>query len=248
MRALCSIIFIGVLTTSSIAGDLARSFDEASALAIAQDKDPAAQTYGKRDLMPYYQQKYPSVFQSCLRTTEHRDTKSFVFVLAVGHDGRVLRIYTDHETNIFACARQTLEKDEFPHPPVSPFYMRVTMNFDNSGTGATSANVSFQQAAAYADAQDEDPTIQEYVQRDLKPYYQRRYGPIFRSCLASTDHPDKSAFSFVAAIGKDGRVVHLFIDNETNIFTCVRQTLEKDEFPHPPVAPYYMHMSMSFAK
>jgi hypothetical protein len=248
MRKVCCIIFISLLTNFATAGDLARSFEDASASALALDKDSTAHAYGTRTLMPYYQQKYSSVFQSCLRTTEHRDTSSFAFVLALGQDGRVLRIYTDHETNIFACARQTLEKDEFPHPPVSPFYMRVTMNFDNSEAGDVSLNSSFQQVAAFADTQEEDPATQEYAQRDLKPYYQRKYGPIFSSCLASTDHPDKSPFSFVAAIGKDGRVLHLFVDHETNIFDCVRRTLEKDEFPHPPVAPYYMHMSMSFAE
>ncbi len=68
------------------------------------------------------------------------------------------------------------------------------------------------------------------------------------SSLASTDHPDTSPFSFVVAIGKDGRVLRLYIDHETNIFTCVRQTLQQDEFPHPLAAPHYFHVSMSFAK
>ena len=79
--------------------------------------------------MPYYQQKYSPVFQSCLASTDHPDTSAFSFVVAIRADGRVLRLYTDHETNIFACVRQTLQKDEFPHPPVSPYYMRLSMNF-----------------------------------------------------------------------------------------------------------------------
>ena len=41
----------------------------------------------------------------------------------------VLRLYVDHETNMFACVKPTLEKDEFPHPPFAPYYMHVTMNF-----------------------------------------------------------------------------------------------------------------------
>jgi hypothetical protein len=248
MKKLYTIVFISLLTTSSIAGDLASSFEQASALALAQRKDPAVQTYGKRDLMPYYQQKYMPAFQSCLTTTEHRDTSPFVLIAAIGKDGRVLQLYTDHETNIFACVRQTLEKDGFPHPPVAPFYMRVEMNFVDSGADDTAANSSFKQAAALGDAQDKDPATREYVQRDLNPYYLQKYGPIFNSCLASTDHPDKSPFSFIAVVGKDGRVVQLYVDHETNIFACVRQTLVKDEFPHPPVSPYYMHMSMSFAQ
>jgi hypothetical protein len=49
--------------------------------------------------------------------------------MAIGTDGRVLRLYTDHETNIFACVRQTLQQDEFPLPPTSPCYFHVSMSF-----------------------------------------------------------------------------------------------------------------------
>jgi hypothetical protein len=84
---------------------------------------------------------------------------------------------------------------------------------------------SFKQAAALADAQDKERAAQAYIHLDLKPYYEKKYSLVFQSCLASTDHPDTSPLSFVAAIGKDGRVLRLYIDHETNIFACVWQTL-----------------------
>jgi hypothetical protein len=105
---------------------------------------------------------------------------------------------------------------------------------------------SFKQAAALGDAQEKERATQAYIHLDLMPYYQKKYSPVFQSCLKTTDHPDTSPFSFVAAIGKDGHVLRLYIDHETNIYSCVRQTLEKDEFPHPPLSPYYLHVSMSF--
>ena len=129
MKKLCSIIFVSLLTTFSIAGDLAGSFNEAAALGDAQDKDRETRIYSQIDLMRFYQQKYSPVFQSCLKSTERPDTSPFSFVVAIGADGRVLRLYTDHETNIFACVRPTLQKDEFPHPPFAPYYMHVSMSF-----------------------------------------------------------------------------------------------------------------------
>lgn len=129
MKKLYTIVFISLLTTFSLAGDLAGSFKEAVALGDAQDKDRATRIYGQIDLMPYYQQKYSPVFQSCLKSTEHPDTSPFSFVVAIGADGRVLRLYPDHETNIFACVRPVLQKDKFPHPPFAPYYMHVSMNF-----------------------------------------------------------------------------------------------------------------------
>jgi hypothetical protein len=97
-----------------MAGDLASSFKQAAALADAEDRDSATEAYAKNDLLPYYMQKYWPVFQSCLSPTQHPDTSSFSFVVALGADGRVMRLYIDHETNVFACVRQTLQKDEFP--------------------------------------------------------------------------------------------------------------------------------------
>lgn len=129
MKKLYTIVFSSLLTASSLAGGLGGSFKQAVALADAQDKDRGTRIYAQIDLMPYYQQKYSPVFQSCLKSTEHPDTSPFSFVAAIGADGRVLRLYTDHETNIFACVRQTLQQDEFPHPPLSPYYMHISMSF-----------------------------------------------------------------------------------------------------------------------
>lgn len=127
MKRLYFVFFISLLTTFSLAGDLATSFKQAVALADAEEGE-ATQAYTKNDLLPYYKQKYWPVYQSCL-ATGHPDTSPFSFVMALGADGRVLRLYVDHETSVFACVRQTLEKDEFPHPPVSPYYFHVSMNF-----------------------------------------------------------------------------------------------------------------------
>jgi hypothetical protein len=128
-KKLHSIALILLFTTSSMARDLASSFKEAVAQANTEDKDRATRIYAEIDLKDYYKQKYTRVFQSCLRSTEQVDTSSFSFVVAIGTDGRALRLYTDHETNMLACVRPTLLKDEFPHPPFAPFYMHVTMNF-----------------------------------------------------------------------------------------------------------------------
>jgi len=99
MKKLYTVVFLSLLATSGRAGELAGSFNQAAALGDAQDKEPASRTYLQHDLMPYYQKKYGPVFQSCLASTDHPDTSPFSFVLAIGKDGRVLRLYLDHETN-----------------------------------------------------------------------------------------------------------------------------------------------------
>lgn len=129
MMKLYAIVLISLLATAGKADDLATSFKQAAALADAQEKERATQAYIHLDLMPYYQKKYSPIFQSCLKSTDHPDTSSFSFVVAIGKDDHVLRLYIDHETNVYACVQQTLQKDEFPHPPLSPYYMHVSMSF-----------------------------------------------------------------------------------------------------------------------
>jgi hypothetical protein len=131
MKKLYALVFISLLAISSRADELASSFKEACALGDAQRQERSEQAYIHLDLAPYYKKKYGPVFQSCLKSTEHPDMSTFSFVVAIGKDGRVLRLYVDHETNLFACARQTLQQDEFPHPPVAPHYFHVSMSFGN---------------------------------------------------------------------------------------------------------------------
>lgn len=109
---------------------------------------------------------------------------------------------------------------------------------------------SFKEAVALAATQDQDKdrATRIYGKIDLPDYYQEKYSPVFQSCLKSTEHADFSPFSFVAAIGADGHVLRLYIDHETNVSACARPALEKGEFPRPPFAPYYMHVSMTFSK
>ena len=105
---------------------------------------------------------------------------------------------------------------------------------------------SFKEAVALADTEDKDRATRIYAEVDLRDYYQRKYMPVFQSCLKSTD--ERSPLSFVAAIGADSRVLQLYADHETKMLSCVRPRLLKDEFPHPPFAPYYMHVTMNFSK
>ena len=129
MKILCAIVLLSLLTTAGRADDLATSFKQAAALGDVQEKERSTQAYIHLDLMPYYQKKYSPVFQSCLTSTDHPDTSPFSFVTAIGRNGRVLRLYVDHETNIYACVRQTLQQDEFPHPPTPLYYLHISMSF-----------------------------------------------------------------------------------------------------------------------
>ncbi|MGO9086308.1 MAG: hypothetical protein ACLQBK_13865 [Candidatus Sulfotelmatobacter sp.] len=116
-----------------------------------------------------------------------------------------------------------------------------------SATATDLAN-SFQEAVAQANAQEQAPATKDYFSQVLLPYYGQKYGPVLQSCFATVKQPDSSSFSFVAAIGSDGRVVRLYDDKETNISRCLRDTVKNEVFPAPPVSPYYLHVDMKFGE
>ena len=124
---------------SAVASDLAKSYQEAVALAEAQEKATATKDYFTQILLPYYARKYAPVLQSCFATIAQPNNGPFSFVAALAADGRVLRLYGDHETNISKCLLDTLKDDVFPAPPLSPYYLHIDMKFDDapaSGNGS----------------------------------------------------------------------------------------------------------------
>jgi hypothetical protein len=129
MKTISVIGLMWLVTIPALGGELAKSLEDATALADAQEQAVATRGYFAQTLLPYYAQKYASVFQSCFATVPQADDGSFSFVAAIGIDGRVIRLYNDHETNIFVCLRETLNKDVFPKPPASPYYLHIDMKF-----------------------------------------------------------------------------------------------------------------------
>src|SRR5689334_17793297 len=81
---------------------------------------------------------------------------------------------------------------------------------------------SFAEAAKRGDAQEREPSTKNYFTETLMPYYGQKYAPVLQSCFATVLKPDNSGFSFVAAIGADGRVARLYREGETNISRCLR--------------------------
>ena len=129
MKKRGAMVLVFLLATTGRASDLATTFDEAVALAENQNKDRASRAYDALDFKPYYQQKYGPLFVSCLNSARQPDTSTFSFVVAIAKDGRVLRLYVDHETNMFACVKKTLKDDKFPDPPHAPYYNQISMSF-----------------------------------------------------------------------------------------------------------------------
>ena len=105
---------------------------------------------------------------------------------------------------------------------------------------------SYKQASALADAQEKAPNTKQYFNTVLLPYYGKTYAPVFQGCFSSVSQPDAGTFSFVAAINSDGHVARIFVEKQTNISRCLLAKLEKDIFPAPPEAPFYLHIEMNF--
>lgn len=139
MKNLGMITVLFLAATSALANDLAGSFQEAAALADAQEKAEATRDYFGKILLPYYARKYAPVLQSCFATVAHPDNSSFSFVAALGADGRVVRLYDNRETNISRCLRDVVKNDSFPAPPLSPYYLHIDMKFSDTPAAQSSS-------------------------------------------------------------------------------------------------------------
>jgi hypothetical protein len=108
-------------------------------------------------------------------------------------------------------------------------------------------------ASSYVEAQElgrrdeKDPLTVDYHSKVLLPQFGARYRAHLRECQSALPQPDQTPFSFVAALGADGRVLKLWSDRSAPVYSCVRGRLLFDQFPPPPRAPFYLYIHQRFA-
>jgi hypothetical protein len=120
---------LSFLVLAAFADDFPGTFQQARTLAEAQEQAAATKGYFAGVLLPYYAEKYGPVLQSCFANVRNPSSQSFAFVVAIGADGRMVRLYNDHQTNVFLCLRSALQRELFPMPPVVPYYLHIEMQF-----------------------------------------------------------------------------------------------------------------------
>jgi hypothetical protein len=108
-------------------------------------------------------------------------------------------------------------------------------------------------ASSYVEAQElgrrdeADPRFTEYHRNQLLPAFTARYRTHLHECQTTLPQPDRTPFSFVAAIGDDGRVLRLWSDRSAPVYPCLRGRLLFERLPAPPRAPFYLYIHMRFA-
>lgn len=105
---------------------------------------------------------------------------------------------------------------------------------------------SYVQAQEFGRRDESDEATRGYHRDVLLPEFSQRYRQHFRECTSSVPNPESTPFSFVAAIGADGKVQRIWSDKATNVFQCVRGKLLFDRFSPPPRAPFYLYIHMRF--
>jgi len=114
------------------------------------------------------------------------------------------------------------------------------------GPGADGLVSSYVEAQERGRQDESDEATRDYHRSVLLPEFSQRYRLHFRECTASVPQPESTPFSFVAAVGADGRVLRLWSDRSTYVYQCVRGRLLFDRFTPPPRAPFYLYIHMRF--
>lgn len=105
---------------------------------------------------------------------------------------------------------------------------------------------SFHEAKQIAFKLESDPKNKQHKDEVLLPYFGQKYTTVLKDCFETITNPDLSEFEFVVVIADNGQVNRIYSNHETNISKCMHGELEGDIFPEPLIAPYYLHIAMSF--
>lgn len=122
----------------------------------------------------------------------------------------------------------------------------LSMNLSAQGPATDGLAASYVEAQELGRRDESADATRDYHRDVLLPEFSQRYRAHFRQCTATVPEPESTPFSFVAAIGSDGRVIRLWSDRSTNVYQCVRGKLLFDRFPAPPRAPFYLYIHMRF--
>ena len=124
--------------------------------------------------------------------------------------------------------------------------MSVAPSLGAQGPVANGLAGSYVEAQELGRRDEADEATRDYHRTVLLPQFSQIYRAHLRECTASVPQPESTPFSFVAALGADGRVLRVWSDRSTNVYQCVRGRLLFDRFPAPPRAPFYLYIHMRF--
>jgi hypothetical protein len=109
--------------------DLAASYVEAQQLGRRDESDPLTVDYHRNVLLPEFSARYKALLGACQSALPHPDQTPFSFVVAVGAEGEVVRLWSDRSPPVYACIRGRLLFERFTPPPRVPFYLYIHMRF-----------------------------------------------------------------------------------------------------------------------
>jgi hypothetical protein len=124
--------------------------------------------------------------------------------------------------------------------------MSVASSLNAQGPVANGLAGSYVEAQELGRQDEADEATRDYHRTVLLPQFSQIYRAHLRECTASVPQPESTPFSFVAALGADGRVLRVWSDRSTNVYQCVRGRLLFDRFSVPPRAPFYLYIHMRF--
>ena len=110
-------------------GDLANSYAEAQELGRRDESDPLTVEYHRDVLLPEFSARYRSALGTCQSYLPQPDQTPFSFVVAIGGQGEVLRVWSDRSPSVYSCVRGRLLFERFTPPPRAPFYLYIHMRF-----------------------------------------------------------------------------------------------------------------------
>ena len=123
------LLFLLAVSPVALANSSIASFDEAVSIAEKLEENETYKKHMYSDILPYFSHRYSTVIQSCFKSVESPDDSKFNIVLELNEVGKITKVFRNRETNTGICIINELEKDKFPAPLVSPFYINIAMSF-----------------------------------------------------------------------------------------------------------------------
>jgi hypothetical protein len=126
---------------------------------------------------------------------------------------------------------------------VVPFLAVALMSI--SATSASRSQLTYQEAAAAAKTQSQDPAVIGWAKGALAPLFEREFKPLLETCVKLVSELEPTAGRIVVILGSGEVTITVDPEGSESFSRCIADGLQKWHWPTPPTSVVYVPLELN---
>lgn len=243
------------------------NFEAEWAKAVAESAPGSAGHAWEQSVNPALEQAYGSVLDEC-EAQRNLDDPGFHsgqrLILVIANTGRVRRVWSETDSPLLTCARESLGRAQFAPPPVDGYRLGVTLHLGEPGLPSDFPRlprplpgpISSDEAMRLAITDMSSKEGQPYVQRFSSAFLEHFRSNLARCMSVPLLESERSLLGYrlIMEIGSDGVTRRIMVEPDPEVSAsvpfqspradCLRDGLSDAELAVPPWDGFWVYLGL----